>query len=262
MEWIYLSPHFDDAALSCGGLIWEQGQAGEEVSIWTICAGQIPPGPLSPFAMQLHKRWEASLEINPEFEGEAGSRLVDLRRAEDLESCRLLSASYRHFDLPDCIYRFSEENPGRRAFLYDSREAIFGLLHPSETSLVDKLAGELERNIGEAAQLVCPIGLGKHVDHQLTRMAAERLDRRLWYYADFPYTRTEANQLRRLAESGWTPSSYPVSPAGLAAWQESIAAHHSQISTFWANTVEMGNDVQRYAQNNGGARLWSADRLD
>ena len=58
MEWIYLSPHFDDVALSCGGLLWEQAQAGEGASVWTICAGEVPAGQLSPFAQSLHERWE------------------------------------------------------------------------------------------------------------------------------------------------------------------------------------------------------------
>ena len=28
MRWIYLSPHLDDAVLSCGGLIFEQSRQG------------------------------------------------------------------------------------------------------------------------------------------------------------------------------------------------------------------------------------------
>jgi len=58
MHWIYLSPHFDDVALSCGGLVWEQVQAGKAVSIWTVCAGSASVGDLSPFAKELHMRWE------------------------------------------------------------------------------------------------------------------------------------------------------------------------------------------------------------
>jgi hypothetical protein len=58
MEWIYLSPHFDDVAFSCGGLVWEQTELGDEVSIWTICAGEPPPGPVSKYAQSLHDRWK------------------------------------------------------------------------------------------------------------------------------------------------------------------------------------------------------------
>jgi LmbE family N-acetylglucosaminyl deacetylase len=50
MRWIYLSPHFDDAVLSCGGLIFEQARQGIPIEIWTIFAGNPPPGPLSMFA--------------------------------------------------------------------------------------------------------------------------------------------------------------------------------------------------------------------
>ena len=31
---------------------------GEMVSIWTVCAGEPPLGDLSPFAKELHARWE------------------------------------------------------------------------------------------------------------------------------------------------------------------------------------------------------------
>jgi len=39
MRWIYLSPHFDDAVLSCGGLIFDQTCGGTAVEIWTVFAG-------------------------------------------------------------------------------------------------------------------------------------------------------------------------------------------------------------------------------
>ena len=58
MHWIFLSPHYDDAALSCGGIIWEAVRRGAQVSIWTVCAATPPTGQLSPFAEELHARWE------------------------------------------------------------------------------------------------------------------------------------------------------------------------------------------------------------
>jgi LmbE family N-acetylglucosaminyl deacetylase len=60
MDWIYLSPHLDDVVLSCGGLVWEQARQGERVEIWTICAGDPPPIPLSSFAASLHERWQTN----------------------------------------------------------------------------------------------------------------------------------------------------------------------------------------------------------
>ena len=94
MIWIFLSPHFDDAALSCGGLAWEQAQQGDRVEIWTVCSGSPPDLPLPPFARQLHARW-----------GTGGPETVERRRLEDEEACRRLGALARYFDVPDCIYR-------------------------------------------------------------------------------------------------------------------------------------------------------------
>jgi len=78
VKWIYLSPHLDDAALSCGGLLWEQSQAGDEVAVWSICAGDPPPGRLSPFARSLQARWGTGSRSAAE------RRLGELARGQDV----------------------------------------------------------------------------------------------------------------------------------------------------------------------------------
>ncbi|OGO27810.1 MAG: hypothetical protein A2Z16_01950 [Chloroflexi bacterium RBG_16_54_18] len=237
-------------------MIWEQSQSGISASIWTVCAGGVPTGPLSPFAIELQKRWQASRDAEVEESRAAGSEMVELRRAEDFASCSLLRANYRHFEIPDCIYRYMESEPGQRTHLYNSRQTLFGSLHPSEAALVDKLRTQLTHSIPEETRLACPLGLGNHVDHQLTRVAAESLERELWYYADFPYTRADAHQLDQLEESGWQFTAFSISPLGLAAWQKSIAAHRSQISSFWPDREAMQREVRDYSESSGGVRLW------
>jgi len=250
MQWIYLSPHLDDVALSCGGLVREQTRAGEPVGIWTICAGDVPDGPLSPFAESLHARWQTGLQA------------LAHRRQEDIAACARLSASYRHFPIPDCIYRRagSDNSPADDAnqsvFLYDTREAIFGPLHPAEAGLARQLAVELSQALPPAAELVCPLTLGGHVDHRLTRLAAEGLGRRLWYYADYPYAMEETDQIAALEASGWQKRLFPVSQAGLEAWQEAVAAHQSQISTFWPDLAAMRLALAAYLDSLGGVPLW------
>ena len=55
---IFLSPHADDAGLSCGGLIYQLAQAGERPIVITLFGGDPPDaGPLSDFAQSLHTRW-------------------------------------------------------------------------------------------------------------------------------------------------------------------------------------------------------------
>ena len=257
MTWIYLSPHLDDAALSCGGLIAHQALAGEAVEIWTICAGDPPPGPLSPFAEELHTRWQT------------GKEATALRRQEDLASCAQLSATCRHLPVPDCIYRqagmdyWLKTNPlpadasiAQPSFLYPNRDAIFATLHPQENDLVDRLAHELGRVLPPDAELVCPLTLGGHVDHRLTRAAAESLGRQLWYYADYPYAVEHGEQIASLEADGWLMQRFSISQAALQAWIQAVTAHQSQISTFWPDLPAMQAAIKAYHDQFGGAVVW------
>jgi LmbE family N-acetylglucosaminyl deacetylase len=257
MVWIYLSPHLDDAALSCGGLISQQSLTGEEVEIWTICAGDPPPGPFSPFVEELHTRWQTGREATAS------------RRQEDLASCTWLSATCRHLPVPDCIYRqagLDYWNQGDRLypqmiqkeakFLYPDRGAIFGTLHPLEDELVRQLAYKLSEALPGIAELVCPLGLGGHVDHQLTRAAAEKLDRPLWYYADYPYVTQLGTEIASLEANGWQMYPFPISPVALEAWIQAVASHKSQISTFWPDLSAMQAAIQAYHDLFNGAVLW------
>ena len=238
MNWIYLSPHFDDVALSVGGLLWEQSQSGEQVSVWTICGGEPPSAEYSPFAKELHARWET------------GAESISTRRAEDRESCRLLGAEAVHFNIPDCIYRLS---PKSKKHLYASEQALWIPVHPDEEPLVAQIVAELSQKLPPDAHVVCPLTLGKHVDHRLTRMAAERLEAPLLFYADYPYVLAEENQ--SLLEKP-APFHTSISDFGLKAWQMAVAAYQSQISTFWQNLNEMRLAIQEYCQRMNGIKLF------
>jgi LmbE family N-acetylglucosaminyl deacetylase len=241
MHWIYLSPHLDDVALSCGGLVWEQAYAGDKVSIWTVCAGNAPDGELSPFAKELYMRWQTDQDATAQ------------RRLEDFQSCQYLGASTHYFTLPDCIYR---RNPNTGEFLYGTEESLNGPLQPADNHNIAWLEEEINRSIPTDVALVCPLSLGNHVDHQLTRLAMERLRYPLWYYQDYPYVLRSKKNLEHMEQEGWERHCFPISPQGLGAWQDSITAHASQISTFWMDELEMRRAVADYLEQNIGIHLW------
>jgi LmbE family N-acetylglucosaminyl deacetylase len=252
MHWIYLSPHIDDVALSCGGLAWEQAQAGHRVEIWTLCAGDPPPGDFSPFAQELHTRWQT------------GPEAAAARRMEDIASCAQLGATPRHFSLPDCVYRragldYGYPNlspPPGEHFLYPDREAIFGQLHPLEAELVRQVGQHLAHQLPEDAQLVIPLSVGGHVDHRLARAAIEGISRPAWYYADYPYIVQQPGSLDEWLPAGAQPVAFRISAPALEAWCQAIAAHRSQISTFWPGLAAMRADIAAYCQRSSGAMLY------
>lgn len=240
LYWIYLSPHFDDVVLSCGGIIAEQTRRGERVEIWTVCGGFPDRNrPLPPFARQMHE----DLGV--------GANLVSLRRIEDRTACALIGASVRHGMLPDCIYRFLPDGSP----LIRRSEDLWLPVHPAEMDLAVRLQRNWARRIPRDAQVVMPLSYGNHVDHRLTRMAAEGLDRPLWYYADFPYA-----QWHNLPLDAGLPAErilrVEVGAEALARWQDAIAAYTSQVERLFGSEAGMREQVEAFYQRGGGTFLW------
>ncbi|MCA9930443.1 MAG: PIG-L family deacetylase, partial [Anaerolineales bacterium] len=179
---IYLSPHLDDVALSCGGQIFQRTQRGERVLIVTITAGDVSETAVSDYAHTLHTRW--ALQTNP----------IVGRREEDKVACRILGAEFMHLDIPDCIYR---TNVQTGAPFYVSDDDIFGRVHPVDKAQVtDHLHQQLQQ-LPPARERFLPLSIGRHVDHQLTRSAAESVfSAPLFYYEDYPYAQDEYDEAR------------------------------------------------------------------
>ncbi len=247
--WIYLSPHFDDAILSCGGLIWQQARSRGRVEVWTVCAGEPPPGPLTPFAQELHARWGS------------GPSPVAVRRGEDEIACQAVGAARRCFTLPDCIYRRLPDS-GEPVVTQD--DDLWRPLNPGEYSLVrevrewirQELDDVVDADPGSKIYLVSPMTVGSHMDHRLVRRAAEELGVPLWYYADFPYSVRTAFDPHHWLGGRCRPHARRLTPAAVVAWQAGVWAYTSQISTFWGSSEEMRLAIASYAQTPPGHSLW------
>ena len=240
---IYLSPHLDDAVLSCGGQISQLIQTGGSALIVSIMAGDIPTTAISDFAQSLHDRWQLASNVSA------------VRREEDRAACQLLGADYYHLDFLDCIYR---QDPVSGAALYDSEEALFGELHPAEKSLAISLAGDFA-HLPTSDRVFAPLTAGHHVDHQLTRLAAEMWlgSNALTYYEEYPYALSKEAMTRELSSDNiWRSSVVQLTEAALAARIEAIACYRSQLSTFFSGYEDIVRSVSQYAQEVGGERLW------
>jgi LmbE family N-acetylglucosaminyl deacetylase len=241
---LYLSPHLDDAALSCGGQIHQLTAAGRSVLVVTITAGDPPAVPPSAFAQLLHDRWQLAGEV------------VAGRRAEDAAACHRLGADYLHWDIPDCIYRV---DPVSGAALYPSGETIFGAVHPAEASLITALAQRMAA-LPPCGRVIAPLAVGRHVDHQLVRAAAEQWQgSALFYYEDYPYVqRPEAlAEAPAFSPAEWHPTIIPLTPADLQAKYDAITCFQSQLSTFFTDPADLERQVGGYAAAVGGERLWT-----
>jgi LmbE family N-acetylglucosaminyl deacetylase len=237
-QWIFLSPHFDDVALSCGGLVWDLVNQGNQVEIWTVMAGYPPDENFSPFAQQNHRTW-----------GKSGREAIDMRKEEDRAACEILGAVLHHLHWPDVIYRRQEdlETP-----VVSNNDELFN--NPPEPTLVDEIVHYLTKQVPSEVTLVLPMGLGGHLDHRVVVHAGTRLPRVDFYYADYPYIlKSFDSPLLKKDEFQRVPQY--LSKEALEAWQEAILCYRSQLSWFWRDDDEERLSLHNYFAG-GGGRLW------
>lgn len=118
---IYLAPHLDDVALSCGGQVFDRTESGEHVLIVTVIAKSCAHGRVRvhPPVSTIGGSWPAMLPPNA---------------TPKMPPPAILGADYLHLDVPDCIYRLSPEDGTP---LYNSDFDIFGEIHPAEAKLAE-----------------------------------------------------------------------------------------------------------------------------
>ncbi len=239
---IYLSPHLDDAALSCGGDIWRQVQHGHPVLVVTIFAGvPEPDAPLSPLAQALHDRWELPHDA------------VTNRLEEDRAALNLLGAAADRWTYTDCIYRQAPDG----SFLYPGEEALWGQIHPLEERLIAELADRFAQlPLHPTSALYAPLAVGHHVDHQIVRRAAESTGLRLTYYEDYPYALNRSavqtalgdDDVNDIGDDRWRAHPVSLPEEALASKIAAIACYHSQISSFWADEAGMAASVREFTE--------------
>ena len=237
---IYLQPHFDDAALSCGGAIRQQTSFGQQVLVVTVFGGQ----PAENFQPSAFARQNAQAMSLPE----AADAAVAARRAEDEAALSSLGADVLWLDYLDAIYR------GAPAY-YQSNEALFGPVDDSDHALDEEL-GALFLNLAERAPLAAfyaPLGVGHHVDHQLVCSAADRLAQRkinVKFFEDFPYVirpgalDARQSELRIPMEFELTEISGQIRDK-----EEAVALYRSQIPQLFGAEDNMRQALRSYASS-------------
>ena len=164
---LFLSPHLDDVAFSCGGTVARFAAAGWQCIIATAFT-QSTANP-SGFARDCQTDKGIAADVD----------YMALRRAEDAVAVAALGAEARWLDFPEAPHRG-----------YGSAVELFAGVKPEDDiykSLAGRL-GELCQSV-HPAQVFVPQGLGNHADH-LQLIRAVRLsvsEAGIAWYRDTPY---------------------------------------------------------------------------
>jgi LmbE family N-acetylglucosaminyl deacetylase len=155
-----LSPHPDDIAFSVGGLLrWLAART--DITLVTVFTRNV---------------WVPNLEL-PEPDEETVSRL---RQAEDVRYCERVGVRRVPLGLPDAGLRGYDDLTER-------------LAPRAEAEVAAAVREALAALLPDRGALLCPLGLGGHVDHGIVRDAALAVEagtaRHVVFYEDLPYAR-------------------------------------------------------------------------
>ncbi len=162
---LLLSPHLDDVAFSCAATARHLLRGGWEVQLVTVFTGSVAAPQGFALACQLDKGLAPDADY------------MQLRRAEDLEFCRVVGLeNYAHWPFLEAPHRGYEAAP----------ELFAGVREGDE---VWELIAEKLEEIATPDTVFAPQGLGNHVDHlQVIRAVRARgWDAQAFWYRDTPY---------------------------------------------------------------------------
>ncbi len=246
---LFLSPHFDDIALSCGGIAARLSRMGAHgVGIALFAAPHQAGVPLSEFAEGMHEQWQRAAGMDVQ-------SINAVRRREEEAAMRLLGLERVWLDLRDGPYRRGQD--GR--YLYTSDQELFDLPATWERShviaevvaRVREVASREQERIGSRGRVrvFAPLGVGRHVDHQLVYLAARRLGPRfgVLYYEDYPYAAREGALLSRLRELDLTAQPRVTQISDLIGVKiAAIARYKSQLEMLFGSAEAMPEAVRAY----------------
>jgi LmbE family N-acetylglucosaminyl deacetylase len=188
---VVLSPHLDDAVLSCGALM-SHARTRMPVTVATFFTeAGAPPYTLSARAYLRQVR------------ADDAQQLYLARRAEDREVLEGAAIGYIHAGLTEALFRrrtrpLLDRFPwaGRlmpeMSYVYPTHRLHIarGRISPHDAETVRRILEAIDHlSLTPSTLLLAPLAIGGHVDHMLVRTAAERSQKRVAYYSDFPYYR-------------------------------------------------------------------------
>lgn len=243
---VVLSPHLDDAVLSCGGLMAKAVAHGAVVVAVTVCAGEPEIGALNrPHVLAAHRRWGLS------------NSAVTERRAEDRRALESMGAHAVWAEVPDHLYwRYAgawREDAGSVPSWQRIRWACNPFRHVSRHRRTRAIRRVVQacRTRWPAATVLAPLGIGGHPDHRQVYEASIGVSGPVGWYEDLPYA----------------AAAQPMEPRGMSAhavditgYSESkataIACYASQIGDLFGTVEQIRPMVERWSGTPASERVW------
>ncbi|MEE7491876.1 PIG-L deacetylase family protein [Methylobacterium oryzae] len=236
-----LSPHLDDAAFSCGGLLASLARDGWRIVMATLFTGSVAEPSGFALACQLDKGLGQEVDY------------MALRRDEDVRAAAALGiAPPVHLPFREAPHR----GYGSAPELFSDTRADDGIAADLAPAMAGLIAAE------SPDLLLAPQAIGGHVDHVQAVRALRSLDlpSPILWWRDFPYTVRDAAPKEPLAAlfSALAEPVMRLAPDAQARKRAACAAYASQIGFQFGGAA--GLDA-RLAREEGRERFRLSGRL-
>ncbi len=240
---LFLSPHLDDVAFSCGAAFATLAARGWDTHLATVFTRSVPDPRGFALACQTSKGLAPDVDY------------MALRRDEDADAARALGAtSVRWLDHAEAPHRGYHSAPALFAGVHDGDHDAWRPVAADLALLLDELQPEL---------VVAPQAIGGHADHRhvvravaecaLARAAAGHPLAVAWY-RDTPYIIRHPGALppapldaEDAPDAPATDLALPVDPPALAAKLDACAAYASQLGFQFGGAPAMRDALTQLA---------------
>lgn len=185
-NFVFVSPHLDDAIFSAGHLIKQLVDAGKEVTILNVFTKATERNSLSARMFLFQTKYHS-----------AASLFKD-RKAEDKTVFSRLGLKPTNLDMIDALWRpKEEENPLSKIIVEFSliyplyrQNILSGKLSKNDHTNLIQLTDIISTHLKRPKTLVLgPAGIGGHVDHVLVRQAVVNSNSPYALWIDVPYNK-------------------------------------------------------------------------
>jgi SAM-dependent methyltransferase/uncharacterized protein YbaR (Trm112 family) len=217
-HFIFLSPHLDDAVLSCKYFLNElkiKRKSVDIVSIFTR-AGKYP-----------------STKQAREYLVKCGysnaHKLFRDREKEDIKAASFLRFKWKHLGYIDAAWRRND----RGKYIYQNEEKQFlGNISISDKKLQKKVKEKVEKIITSKKNPIvfAPLGVGGHVDHAIIREVARKLHVQTVYWEDYPYNLDDERRAMFFKKNKNFTKHFQIDSGDYSIGSKSIKYYKSQLS--------------------------------
>lgn len=186
-DYLFFSPHLDDAILSSGGFISKLISHHKKVLIITF----FTEGDDTIKSADILSFLQSSNE-------ESSHKLFLKRKQEDKQACDKIGADFFYCNFKDAFFRSQRGKP-----LYPDFKKLFsGNIHKQDNRLICNLKKTIRVNffhkISPRTKIFTCLGIGNHIDHVITSNSIQELFPKTFFWQDVPYDSNYLHVSKRL----------------------------------------------------------------